>query len=100
MSCQNCTPNCKKQVKIGKMVYCGDCPPRCGLHQIVKSQGISIDHPSWKRCIFCQYYTNNLDSKKCHECLSTSNLIHFETDRWVKETPQYQYMVSHDPEEG
>ena len=59
---------CKSLVRFGKQEYCGFCPPRCGLHQIVKSQA---------GCLFCRYYTLSLDSLRCNSCLRSETRINF-----------------------
>ena len=66
--CDGNSSSCKRIVKFGKQEYCGFCPPRCALHQIIKGQA---------GCVFCKYYTKDLDSSKCYSCLSFETRINF-----------------------
>lgn len=51
---------CKHIVKIGNRKFCGNVEPRVGLHQAIRAQ---------IGCIFCENYTEKLDSAKCLQCL-------------------------------
>lgn len=59
---------CKHAVMIGKQEYCGYCPPRCTLHQVIRGQA---------GCVWCKYATKNLDYPKCVDCLSQPERINF-----------------------
>ena len=61
IDCNGNPETCKHAVEIGKETYCGYCPPRCALHQIVKGQA---------GCMGCEYYTKDINTAKCLECLS------------------------------
>lgn len=61
--------HCKHVVMIGNQSYCGYCPGRCALHQVVRSQA---------GCLWCKHSTKNLDSAKCLPCLSAETRINFE----------------------
>lgn len=52
--------NCKMIVQIGKRKFCGLCPPRVALHQVVRGQ---------IGCIWCDNYTKKLDCAACLKCL-------------------------------
>lgn len=67
-SCDGDSNKCKYVVKFGKQEYCGWCPPRCSLHQVIKSQA---------GCLWCKYATKRLDYPKCIECLSSQERINF-----------------------
>lgn len=62
---------CKHIVKIGNQFYCGYCPGRCSLHQIIRGQA---------GCLFCKHSTKNLNSAKCLPCLSADTRINFERE--------------------
>lgn len=64
--CDGNSSICKHIVKFGNQEYCGFCPPRCSLHQIVKHQA---------GCLFCRHYIKDLDSSKCYICLSSETRI-------------------------
>lgn len=66
-------------VRIGKRTYDTTCPPRCGLHQIIRSQGVSLTDPS-RCCLWCKHYTKDWDCKRCYECLGTDDMDAFEPD--------------------
>lgn len=66
---------CKHAVKIGKQCYCGYCPPRVTLHQVIRGQA---------GCLWCKYATKKLDYSKCADCLSQPERINF-TDIREKE---------------
>lgn len=68
-ACDGDYANCKCVVKFGNQEYCGYCPGRCGLHQVIKSQA---------GCLFCKYATKNLYSAKCLPCLSAEIRINYE----------------------
>ena len=67
--CNGGFDKCKYAVTFGDQPYCGYCPGRCGLHQIIKGQA---------GCLFCKYVVKNLDSKKCFECLSAETRINYD----------------------
>lgn len=67
--CDGDNAKCNHKVMFGKQEYCGYCPPRCGLHQIVKSQA---------GCIWCKYYVKDLNSSRCLPCLSAETRINYE----------------------
>ena len=69
--CDGDSAKCKQLIRIGKQEYCGFSPPRCNVHQVVRSQA---------GCLFCKYATRNLNYTKCVECLSADNRINFEKD--------------------
>lgn len=62
---------CKYEIKFGKVGYCGYCPARCGLHEVIKSQ---------KGCMWCIHYTKDLKSKVCMECLEHYENINFKRE--------------------
>lgn len=66
--CDGDFSKCKHIIKFGKQEYCGFCPPRCALHQIVKGQA---------GCLCCKYYTLSLDSSKCESCLRSNTRINY-----------------------
>ena len=59
---------CKHAVRIGKQEYCGYCPSRCTLHQVIRGQA---------GCLWCKYATKRLDCSKCADCLSQPERINF-----------------------
>lgn len=66
-------------------------PARCTLHQCVKGRAVSVgdeyeDSLEAARCILCRYYTLNLESKKCNECLHTQKLDGFSRDEYAPRT--------------
>ena len=67
--CDGDFAHCRRVVVIGKQAYCGYCPPRCALHQVIKGQA---------GCIGCRRYVKDLDSRVCVECLSADGRILFE----------------------
>lgn len=67
--CDGDPQKCKRLIKFGKQEYCGFCPSHCALHQIIKGQA---------GCIFCKYYSKDIDSKKCLECLSNEKRINWQ----------------------
>lgn len=69
--CDGDSERCGHLLRIGKQEYCGYCPARCGLHQIIRSQA---------GCLFCKYSTRKLDYPKCVECLSVDTRINFEKE--------------------
>ena len=66
--CDGDYSKCKHVVKFGKIEYCGKCPPRCTLHQIIRTQA---------ECLFCKYATKKLSYSKCTECLSSETRINY-----------------------
>lgn len=81
---------CNQIVNFGQIKYCGYCPPRCALHQIIKS---SFDYENKKRrCIVCKHYTKKLNSNQCSECLSTEHLDGFEVQADVACAAWYKNM--------
>ena len=73
--CDGDYAHCKHVVKFGKQEYCGYCPPRVTLHQVIRSEA---------HCLWCKYATRSLDYNKCVECLSAETRIHF-TDTRIDE---------------
>lgn len=69
--CDGDSEKCGFLVRIGKQEYCGYCPPRCALHQIIRSQA---------GCLFCKYATRNLSCTRCADCLSADTRINYERD--------------------
>lgn len=65
--CEN-FDKCKYAVKFGREEYCGYCPPRCTLHQVVRGQA---------GCVWCKYATDKLSSAKCVPCLSAPTRVNF-----------------------
>lgn len=70
-ACNGDYEHCKSIVVFGKQEYCGLCPGRCTMHQIVKGQA---------GCLFCKYATAKLSSAKCLPCLSTETRINYERE--------------------
>ena len=70
--CDGDAVKCRYLVKIGGQEYCGWCPPRCTLHQVVRSQA---------GCLWCKYATKGLESAKCLPCLGAETRINFEDER-------------------
>ena len=68
MKCDGNSATCKYVVSFGKQQYCGWCPPRCTLHQVIRGQA---------NCLWCKYATKNLDCAKCLPCLSAETRINF-----------------------
>ncbi len=69
--CDGDSAKCGYLIKIGKQEYCGFCPPRCAVHQVIRSQA---------GCTFCKYATRKLSYTKCVECLSADSRINYEKD--------------------
>lgn len=69
--CDGDFENCRHRVKIGKQEYCGYCPPRVALHQVIKGQA---------GCLWCVYYTKDIDCNRCLECLSAATRIHHKSE--------------------
>ena len=90
MACNHCKPDCKHIVLIGKKEFCGVCPGRTGLHQIIRSQGVSSQR--WRNCTFCRHYTKDWTCKRCTECLTGDELPNFEVDPWIENDAWYLYM--------
>ena len=67
--CNPVPEKCVYLVKFGKQEYCGWCPPRCTLHQVIRGQA---------NCLWCKYATKHLDCAKCLPCLSADTHINFE----------------------
>lgn len=67
-NCDGDSNKCKYVVKFGKQEYCGYCPPRVTLHQVIRSQA---------GCLFCKYATKKLSYEKCISCLSEKTRINF-----------------------
>lgn len=68
-ACDGDFERCKYVVWFGKQAYCGHCPPRVGLHQLVRGQA---------GCLWCKYATKRLDYTKCVDCLSSGKRVNFE----------------------
>lgn len=66
--CPESPDGCSHLVKIGRQLYCGYCPGRCGLHQIIRDQA---------GCLWCKHYVKSLDCAVCLECLSAETRINF-----------------------
>jgi hypothetical protein len=66
--CNGDFDKCKHSVKIGKQEYCGYCPPRVTLHQVIRGQA---------GCLWCKYATKKLNCTKCVDCLSQPKRINF-----------------------
>ena len=67
--CNETPAKCRYLVKIGKQEYCGYCPARVALHQVIRGQA---------GCIWCKHSTKNLDCKRCAECLGAPTRINFD----------------------
>ena len=65
---------CKYAVKFGKQEYCGYCPPRVTLHQVIRGQA---------GCLWCKYATKKLSCELCTECLSNTARTNFKDERGV-----------------
>ena len=70
--CDGDSAKCRYLVKFGKQEYCGYCPPRCTLHQVIRSQA---------GCLFCLFATKGLSCAKCLPCLSAETRINFADQR-------------------
>ena len=81
---------CQHVVSFGKIKYCGYCPPRCGLHQIIKQSADPDDRK--RRCILCEHYTLSLKSNKCSECLCTIHLDNFKLAKDIENADWYKNM--------
>lgn len=68
IKCDGDYEKCKHLIFFGKQAYCGWCPPRCTLHQVVRGQA---------GCLWCKYSTKSLDCSKCIECLSSQERVNF-----------------------
>ena len=75
----------KKRLNIGEL------PPRVSSHQIVKGKTVDPDNKR-RRCLYCEYYTKSLETKKCDECLETKHLDNFEIDHFLKEDEKWQWL--------
>lgn len=64
---------CIHFIRKGARIFCGYCPPRVAMHQVIKSQGI---YPG-KRCILCVHYHKDLKSDTCNDCIVTMELVNF-----------------------
>ena len=60
-NCNGDFEHCKHVVWFGKQAYCGYCPPRVGLHQVIRGHA---------GCVWCEHYTKALTCERCVECLS------------------------------
>lgn len=70
-------------------------PPRCSLHQCIKSNSYDPADPS-RRCICCFYYHLNLSSQTCRSCLTTEHLDRFKADKQIKDELWYQFLQLHE----
>lgn len=59
---------CKYAVTIGKQEYCGYCPSRVTLHQVIRGQA---------GCLWCKYATKGIEYSKCVECLGQPERVNF-----------------------
>ena len=66
--CDGDFEKCRFAIRFGKQAYCGYCPPRCHLHQIIRGQA---------GCLFCKHATKKLNSAKCLPCLSAETRINY-----------------------
>ena len=69
--CNGKPEKCSYLVKFGKQEYCGWCPPRVALHQVIRGQA---------QCIFCEYATKKLSYPRCVECLGAPERINFKRE--------------------
>ena len=69
--CDGQPDGCEWLVQFGKQAYCGHCPPRVTLHQVVRGQA---------GCLWCKWATRNLDSARCLPCLSADTRINFQKE--------------------
>ena len=76
-----CPADCKYRLVCGEREFCIYTPPRCGLHEIIKSQTGSDDLTDRRRCIFCDHYHKSIHSETCASCLQTKALINFKPQR-------------------
>lgn len=77
--CDGNSAKCGQLVKIGGQEYCGYCPPRCTLYQIIKSQA---------GCLFCKYAPCKLNCTRCDDCLSADTRINYERDERLTREPE------------
>lgn len=68
MKCGGNPDECRFVVQIGKRRYCGWCPPRCTLWEVIRDQA---------HCLFCKHYTKKLSSAVCGPCLSAETRINY-----------------------
>lgn len=68
-TCPEDKEHCKFLVYFGQQAYCGHCPPRCVVHDLVRSQA---------GCLFCKHTTKKLTCATCAECLSERTRINFD----------------------
>ena len=62
---------CRYAIKIGKQHYCGYCPPRISLSEIIHTEA---------GCLYCKNVTKKLDSTVCAECLSMPTRVNFQEE--------------------
>lgn len=67
-------------------------PPRCTLHQVIKSQAYDVSNP-YKKCCLCKYYTRDLSSAKCKLCLISQHLINFSLDLFVASDQNWRWYI-------
>lgn len=71
LKCDGDSEKCRFVFCFEKQQYCGWCPPRCTLWEVIRDQA---------GCLFCKYYTRKLSSVKCLPCLSSETRINYERD--------------------
>lgn len=59
---------CKNAIKIGNQEYCGYCPPRVDMRQVIRGQA---------GCLWCKHATKRLNFSKCADCLGQPERINF-----------------------
>lgn len=76
---------CIHTVNFGRLVYCTFCPQGCVPHDIIKG---SRNDRLYHGCVWCKHYCKKINSVKCSECLSASELVNFELLEEYKDDEQ------------